>query len=250
MLQPIQMATLRSPIQRIELGGSHVIFVGRVETASRGLVDAVLKVVPNYELVREVLCALLAQAIDLPVCAPMVVLAPANTRATGTSEFLFGTPLNQSARKFADTDDAWARILAWPFVKRAMAFDEWSANPDRHPKNFLFESARGLRLIDHGEALRLGTLPGTSVRNVVADRALSELHKTQREALGAQIKFECASFSSVQSYQILAAGHVDAWGGREMMSECLRLLHDRLVELPTLIDRRVGSDQIPLWTSR
>ena len=112
---------------------------------------AYVKPIPKYQLVREVVCALVAQAVDLPVASPGV--ADLDGAEIETSErFAFATlPQGLSARSMGDDPILRGQLSRWPGLHAAIAFDEWIANPDRTPQNLLFRGTSDFVLIDHGE---------------------------------------------------------------------------------------------------
>ena len=103
-------------------------------------VDAFVKLVPTYQIVREVLCALIAQDVGLPVLRPGVVLlddAPFET----SERFAFGTlatPERSLQRSMNDDTVLRSQLSRWAHLPLAIAFDEWIANSDRTVQNLLF----------------------------------------------------------------------------------------------------------------
>lgn len=132
------------------------------------LTTAYVKPIPKYRLVREVICALVAQAIGLPVASPGV--ASLDGAEIETSErFAFATlPHGLSARSMVDDPVLREQLSRWSCLHSAIAFDEWIANPDRTPQNLLFRGTSDFVLIDHGDAIAEGLSADSHVPNWLA----------------------------------------------------------------------------------
>ena len=92
MVTPVRTAELLS-IEKEMVGGSHPAIIATLRS-SAGDTTAYVKDIPAYELVREVLCNLVAQAVGLAV-SDCFVVRPHSDRgglAQG-SKFLFATEL-------------------------------------------------------------------------------------------------------------------------------------------------------------
>ena len=132
------------------------------------LTTAYVKPIPKYRLVREVICALVAQAIGLPVASPGG--ASLDGAEIETSErFAFATlPHGLSARSMVDDPVLREQLSRWSCLHSAIAFDEWIANPDRTPQNLLFRGTSDFVLIDHGDAIAEGLSADSHVPNWLA----------------------------------------------------------------------------------
>ncbi len=133
------------------------------------LADAYVKLVPKYQIVREVLCALIAQAVGLPSLRPGVVQLHAADLDTSES-FAFATLAVEQHHQPRMRDDSVlrAQLSRWPHLALAIAFDEWIANADRTIGNMLFRGVGDFVLIDHGEAIPSGLAADGPVTNRLA----------------------------------------------------------------------------------
>lgn len=116
-----------------------------------GPVEAFVKQLDAEELTREVVCAVLAQALGLPCPDPVVVFVPPRLGgpALAYGSVAIGHPnLHHWIR--VDEIGAFWHMKAWPMLNDAACFDEWIANGDRHGGNLLFDGKAGFWLIDHG----------------------------------------------------------------------------------------------------
>lgn len=146
---PLHFATWITAIARVydSLNKPERAVVKLADGSSR---IAYVKAIPSREITVEITCALLAQAIGLPVPDPILVQMP------DAQPVRFGSLLVEAPPflHFLRNDTAvLARLKAWPLVMPAACFDEWIANTDRHAGNVLHDGAVGFWLIDHGLAL-------------------------------------------------------------------------------------------------
>ena len=204
---------------------------------------------PPYELVREVLCNLLAQAVALPVPMPYVLDVRQSSWSTPNTSHVFGTDygsgrsLMRAARQAPNT---LRHLLRWPPLHAAIAFDEWIANGDRTASNLLFVGRRDFQLIDHGEALPIGIGPKTKLANRLARHLVASNPTARPKDLSQRVLESCANFGTVNFDQIEVAAASPSWGGEPMMRECIRLLIDRRTHLPMLVEEefRVNQGQL------
>lgn len=249
MVRNIRIGHLVDPIIPFN-NGSHESARGIANTTA-GHTPVVVKRLPHHELVREVLCSLLAQAVDLPVPQPYVLDVrdsswPEQRGATHVFGTSYGTGRSW-ARAARQGPATIANLVAWPKFLAAIAFDEWIANSDRDPGNLLFIGPREFQLIDHGEALpnRLNRAD-TKLPNRLA-RHLAGNHLTANgRKLAQRVLESCANFGTVNFGQIELAALVGAWGGQPEFGEAIRLLKDRLRHLPMLVEEefRVNQGQL------
>lgn len=205
----------------------------------------------SYQLVREVLCNLLASALGLPV--PRAVLldvssSPEGRRLLdlhGEGKFAFGVErrgvdLRQVLRRNRRTEDM---LLEWALLPRAIAFDEWVGNEDRTASNLLFEGRGHYLLIDHEQALPAGFAPTTKIRNGLAQHAKALGSAGEHQVFAGRVKKELAQFASISLDNVRRATLGGAWKAEPELSECIRLLEDRLPSLPSLVDQEFASSQ-------
>ena len=217
---------------------------------SRGAGVVVAKRVQRYQLVREVLGSLLAQVLDLPTPTPYVLDATmSNWPTADANRYVFATEyqaLGDLSRRAVQAPETSARLAVWRRLPRVIAFDTWIANGDRTPANLLHSTGGDFLLIDHGDALPSGMRPSTASRNGLARHMVAtQAHRSPQE-LALSVRDACADFGSVEFKRLSAAASVDGWGGNPEFGECVRLLGDRLNELPGLIEEefRLGQGQL------
>ena len=248
MIETIQFGTLEGPIVRLPGRGSHVTGRGFADTTV-GIVPVAFKHTPHHQLVREVLCNLLAQMVGIPVPTPCVLDIRESELWDGGDSFVFATryagysDLLQRTRESPTVVD---RLVSWPSFLVSIAFDEWIANEDRTLSNLLFAGRREFLLIDHGEALPNHMDKGTKFRNSLARHLIASEPRTARQSLARRVKDSCTSFGQLNYGQLETAALLGAWKGNPEFGECMRLLQDRVNELPALIEEEfhVGQAQL------
>ena len=215
-------------------------------------VPIIAKSLPRHELIREVLCNLLAQAVEIPVPECFVVenehVQPANplikqhwfaTQYTGASSFsrVARSNLTQS------TD-----LTKWVHFLPSIGFDTWIGNQDRTMTNLLFEGRNRYSLIDHGEALPQDMRPESRYRNNLAEILIARNKQLSQDNLAEKVKQKIGHFANVDFAQIVIAGLPDGWNGNSEFWNCCQLLRHRAEYLPELIDAvfRTSQGQI-LW---
>ena len=216
--------------------------------------DAYVKLVPTYQIVREVLCALIAQAVGLPVLRPGVVLlddAPFET----SERFAFGTvatPEQSLSRSMRDDSVLRSQLSRWTHLALAIAFDEWIANNDRTVRNLLFRGASDFVLIDHGEAIPSGMAVDGSVPNLLARLAYADVNRDELGLATRRVQDASVAFDEIDMTSIQTASLAEYWDADGRLSECCRFLTDRLVHLDDLIARSLGVGQrnLPLRSNR
>ena len=204
---------------------------------------------PHFQLVREVLCNVLAQMVELPVPTPFLLDVRECDDWVGDENFAFATrdaghgdllrPMRQSPTMVYD-------LVRWPKFLAATAFDEWIANEDRTLSNLLFAGRRDFILIDHGEALPNYMNAGTKLRNGLARHLNASENAAPREVLAKRVQEFRVNFGRGNWRQLETAALLGAWQGEPQFGECVRLLRARLNNLPTLIEEefRVGQAQL------
>ena len=214
-----------------------------------GIAPVAFKRIPHHQLVREVLCNLLAQMVGLPVPTPCVLDIRESELWDGEESFVFATSyeghsdLLQRARL---SPTVVSRLVRWPNFLEMIAFDEWIANEDRTLSNLLFAGGREFLLIDHGESLPNYMSKGTKFRNGLARHLIASEPGTTRQSLAQRVKDSCAEFGQLDFRQLETAALLGSWKGNPEFGECVRLLQDRVNELPALIEEefQVGQAQL------
>ena len=224
-------------------------------TLAQGWADGVpviAKSLPRYELIREVACNLLAQAIGLPVPECFLVeYEQGQSENTSIERYWFATlytgasSYSRVARSnLTQTTD----LTKWAYFLPSIGFDTWIGNQDRTMTNLLFEGRNRYSLIDHGEALPQDMQPRSEYPNKLAELLIGRNEQVSRDKLAEKVKQKIGHFASVDFAQIAIAGLPDGWSGNPEFWSCCQLLRDRFEYLPQLIDAvfRTSQGQI-LW---
>lgn len=248
MIKALKIGTLEGPMMPVDATASHAVARAWAITTTRPS-QVVVKRVPHFQLVREVICNLLAQIVELPVPTPYVLDTRGSDWDDGEHPFAFATDyegyssLLGRARQSPSTVQ---RLAGWPKFHATVAFDEWIANDDRTLSNLLLAGPRNFLLIDHGESLPNHMSDATKFRNGLARHLVASETSTNPHDLARRVKTACAHFGHANFAQLAAASHSGAWDGTPQFAECLRLLEARLNRLPELIEEefRLGQGQL------
>lgn len=150
----LQLATRIHAVERETEEGGNSGETCMVQLASGGRTIAYVKVLPPRKIAVEVLCALLAKHLGLPVAAPLLVRVPGEADLRFGAAFIDAPPFRRAVK--LEGTAALKRIRAWKQLVPSACFDEWIANPDRHAGNLLHDGKAGFWLIDHDAALDAG----------------------------------------------------------------------------------------------
>ena len=247
MIDNIRCGDLVEPLVPIE-NGSHETALARACTTA-GISRVLVKRIPPHELVREVLCNLLAQAVGLPVPVPYVLDVRQSSWSTPNTSHVFGTdygPGRSLMRAAREAPTTLNHLLQWPPLFAAIAFDEWIANGDRTASNLLFMGPKKFQLIDHGESLPNPMSPGAKFANHLARHLIASNASAHPQDLSQRVLESCANFGTVNFGQVEVAAASPSWGGERMLRECIRLLRDRIEYLPTLVEEEFRVKQAQL----
>lgn len=239
-------------------------YKGIVET-STGKVQAYVKMLHKRALAGELVCTVLAQAAGLPV--PNGYLIEVRQEDYPESSFLktqglkstiaFGSEeLNAPSlsRRYESSDEAAFDYLfdTWQRWQEAMLFDEWVANSDRHPGNFIVNGPNDVWLIDHSHAFRGPNWDANDLRAVAYTKNLIATHAERRMTLPDRHNLLTKLTKIGVGYQELTVSSiVDESKALYFLSEndlqALRsFLELRVKELPKLVARHVG---IPMFSA-
>ena len=240
MLQTVQLMTVPRGSAPVSHGA---VWRCTVQVADK-LADAYVKVVPKHQIVREVLCALIAQAVGLPVLHPGVVMLDGAAFATA-ERYAFGTLAADHRQLQGIRDDAVLRsqLSRWRHLTLAIAFDEWIANGDRTVDNLLFRGASDFVLIDHGEAIPSEMAADGAAINHLARLAYADVNRDEEQVAVHRVQQAAVGFANVDLKAIETASLAGNWDPDGMLSECCRFLNDRLTYLDDLIARALGVPQ-------
>lgn len=228
--------------------GSNETYRGIVEVGTARLA-AYVKLLPDRQLVNELLASVLGQLVGLPLPRGFLVSArledyPSSIvlQESGQPEmpaFAVETIAHQSLNRRLDLVSKPARELlfrTWPHWYRAACFDDWIANADRHTGNLLVGGRGEIWLIDHSLAFTGPKWVGASLdpdlltENQLC-QAMSVCLTPSEKALVMQ---EChAAVQQFASINAVQAAH---------LAELVNLLEPSdLNSLTTFVSTRVGS---------
>ncbi len=150
-------------------GGTPLTVDKGINETYRGIVEiggsrfpAHIKLLPNRQLVNELLASVLGRMAGLPI--PRAFLVEFELSDYPASPYLASTGLPMSPAFAVETIPAQSvlrrldlrspaaqeqMLRAWPKWYDAASFDDWIANADRHPGNLLVGSPGEVWLIDH-----------------------------------------------------------------------------------------------------
>jgi hypothetical protein len=226
--------------------GVNDTYVGLVDVEELGPVRAYIKDLPAKQLANELLAALLAKHIGLPIPRPILAVTSAADLAAKHGPKIAGEHL-----VFASSDEGAqsallminggnleiARLrellLAWSSLPQAISFDTWIANGDRHHGNLLIKNGQPC-LVDHSHAF---TGPNWNASTLAATpQVKNQLALTLRYHLAPDPHFS-AFMAKVDDCQT-SFSHVDL--GKELLNSHLgsMVTQDDLTALKTYLSNR------------
>lgn len=244
MITPVRMREFK-PVRNLSHSDNDSSVIGVCDGG-----PVVAKPTSRLQLIREVLCNLLAQELRTPAPVCFVLKhASAPLHQSDPGRFWFGT--EQLGRNYLRTLRGNLSnppdLLAWPYLMDAIAFDAWIANGDRTLQNLLFLGQNKFALIDHGEALPPETDPNSNRPNLLTEHILQADPHINRSDLARRIIQAASRFQNADFSRIVSAALADGWGGNPEFIELCKLLGRRLEHLPVLIEAQLGTGQRSLW---
>lgn len=245
-----------APVDSSEKGVNET-FVGLIQTASEQL-RAYIKVLDARQLVNELICSTLGRSVGLPIPEGFLV----RTRASDLPESGILAKHGGEALIFACADvgrpslkrrltESGAELLAslfatWKQWDAATIFDEWIANPDRHPGNLLIEGSDKVWLIDHSHALTgpgwlvADLIPGRAVRNQIAEQRFVSFTLPERMAVRAKAGEFSRVFGLVPPVAALTASRAAQLLNPDDLEAVHIFVGERVGKLFDLISTRLG----------
>jgi len=180
------------PIDPMIEGGNRS-FVGYVDASDGSRHRAFIKDLGRKQLCNELFASALGRALGLPMPRPFLALV--DPEDMDEEFYLEHAPtLGHSAYRLVfasedadcpslsqlyigdDVDVIIEKLREFPEFWHSLSFDEWVANIDRHPGNYLLSSARGVLLIDHDQCLTgpFWTLPALDPASHQRNRMIEE----------------------------------------------------------------------------
>lgn len=114
----------------------------------------IAKQIPNIEILKEIICAILGRMMSLPIPEPILLFSKDNTYCFGSINV--GYP---NLTHYLKSNDPYylelhSIIKNWNELESAAFFDEFIINPDRHSGNLLYDG-KDVVMIDHGLAMQI-----------------------------------------------------------------------------------------------
>lgn len=173
--------------------GANKSFIGYVDAADGARHRAFIKDLSRKQLCNELLAAALGRSLGLPMPRPfLAVVDPEDLDNTFSLEYAPTLGVSSYRLVFASEDAVSPslsqvfigeeleiiidKLREWPSFWRSLVFDEWIANIDRHPGNYLLLSAGDISLIDHDQCFTgpFWTLPALDPVSPQKNRMLQE----------------------------------------------------------------------------
>lgn len=237
--------------------GINETFVGLIQTSSDQL-RAYIKVLDARQLVNELICATLGRSVGLPVPEGFLVRATASdlpesdrlAKHSGEALIFASADIGRPSLKRRLTEDGEqflaGLLTTWKQWDAASIFDEWIANPDRHPGNLLIEGPDKVWLIDHSHAFTgpgwtaEDLAPGRAVRNQVADNCFLHLTLPERMAVRAKAAQLSSVFELVPPESALAACYAAQLLSPSDLEAARTFVGERVGKLFDLVSARLG----------
>ena len=244
--------------------GVNETYRGLIEVGSARLL-AYVKLLPDRQLVNELLASVLGRIVGLPIPRGFLVEvrrtdypnSPVMTAhgLTVAPAFAVEALPCQSALRHLDLQSpmAWEQLLrAWPHWYSAAAFDDWIANADRHPGNLLVGAPGEAWLIDHWHAFTgdkwqaLNLRPDVITANQLG-QAMTALLQPPEKALAMQACHVVAQrFSSVDTVQATRLAHVVTQLSAPDFDALTRFVTERVHSVASRIGSILGIPGLPL----
>lgn len=209
---------------------------------ARGEIVAIIKELPQREVVVEIFCALLGRELGLPIPEPLLVADPTREIVLIGSVDVGYPSLHQPV--LAPYLPILSALLKqWPQIVPAACFDEWIANPDRHGGNLLFDGI-GFWLIDHGLAMRCE--PADSVNNhlmTAAVAARTDDLARQRLKREIDVMYQAYTAELMEAVGATMRGTNTLKMMEHEISRCLLFLPQRLLSLSKITALRIRTAQ-------
>lgn len=237
--------------------GVNETFIGLIQTATDQQ-RAYIKVLGPRQLVNELVCSTLGRAVGLPIPEGFIVRANATDLpesgilATHEGDALIfacadvGRPSLKRRLTESGVQFLTQLFTTWTQWDEAAVFDEWIANPDRHPGNLLVEGPDKVWLIDHSHALTspawsaADLAPERAVRNQIAEQLFPTLTLPERMAVRSKAGELSTLFGLVDPDAALASSHADRLLNPHDLTAVRNFIAVRVGKLFDLVSSRLG----------
>lgn len=241
-------------------------YIGVVETSDRRI-NAYVKLLPDRELANELVVSELARRAGLDTPDAYLVMAARQDYPTSPQFQLQPKALTMPAfataamglksfRRRADLQSPDAKkafVGAWKQWADVLGFDDWTANGDRHPGNFLVGGPGEVWLIDHGYAF---TGPAWSADKLdpdvlVANRLWNEVlsgcvDEAEKRPATKQIRARMQKFGDVDLQGSFDSAHLRYYLTSTEMKLLKIFLTDRVTSVAMRLCRLLGIPELPL----
>jgi len=234
----IELATLRTKTESIQLGNVSDVWKARIEAQS-GAYVAYVKDVEAHIIYTECVCAMAGRSLGLDIPKPFIV-RDGSTLLFGCEDAGF-----DSFKQFISKGDrAIAVALSqWSGLNDAIIFDEWIANPDRNQGNFLYDGNGSFTLIDHGHAFgspmwnTRGLSPSAVNELAMIPISLGDIakHKLRKDAVAKSPSYDALDKGTICTNPIFT--HLLR---RQEQQTVLQFLIQNSMDLAAMIKARTG----------
>ena len=242
----IQIATARAPLHKVDTRKG-VTYRGLIET-DEGRKRAYLKLLAVEDIAREVLCAILARKVHLPIRPCYYV----NVDSTLTAQDVF---INPQRVAFGIEEDVYPtfrgnsreldeEILKWEDALKCAVFDEWIYNRDRNPANLVYVSSGVWWLIDHDDALRNDAAPDSSCGSYLLYKLAEGQSEFNRHKLKQSAMLLVEQYQAIDWEEILHLVRPEILEtSLNIYKKYIEFLKQRISYLPNIITERLGIRQ-------
>jgi len=241
--------------------GVNETFIGFLDAAS-GRHRAYIKILTGKQLINELVSTTLGRALGLPIPQGYLVRALPEELPDSTLLRNYGSEIVAFGSRAIDVPDLRRRykmdgaqvvstlLENWKNWDKAMVFDEWVANSDRHFGNLLIGSPEDVWLIDHSHCFTgpnwtsADLVPGKSCINQIADIQIPSLSFSQRMILKQKIIQFAEICRLVDTNSALNASFASNFIEADELHGLQDFLQLRVSELAGLISSRLGIPSI------
>jgi len=200
-------------------------------------VSAYAKKLSDLEMLVEIMAALIAREIGLPVPEPVIALhneellfasidanyPNLNHRLIWNNDNLTDAPENEVILK---------KLADWVSINQAIGFDEWIANDDRNTGNILWNGKETFVLIDHNRAMRLPFAPNQPINNQLLN---IKLYFAQNDEVGKQrIK------NQISALVAQIGNYLPSSIANKLLAEYDELSRETLTNIVDFLSQRLG----------
>lgn len=246
----VQIATAMQPLDAIPTRKG-TTFESWINDAYNTRRRAFLKLLKLEDIAREVLCAVLARMLGLPIKQAFYVhVEPAivpGHRTGNRYNLAFGLERERYPTFRIANDQINEEIRRWPESLACGVFDEWIFNSDRLPKNLMFARNGVYWMIDHDEALPNSAQPAdvcySQILHLLSDgKAELELHRIRREALGVVEQLKYIDWNEVKKF--VFPQDVATYGIESHFEKYISFLRQRIEHMPDILTQSLGIKQL------